>query len=101
MRVYIRRISPPSLSIVLGTIYGVIGLVFALLSVFGALVSFGIGSPIRNDISFTVMMLLCQPVISALCGVISGFILAWAYNFTASITRGVLIEFSEARRHDD
>ncbi len=101
MRIQIRRISPPSLSIVLGAIYGIVGLVIAGLSVFGALGSFGIGSPVNNEVSSMPMMLVFQPLISALFGVITGFIVAWIYNIVARFTKGVLIEYSEAGRHDD
>jgi hypothetical protein len=101
MRIHIRRISPPSLSIVLGVIYGIVGFAVGALGVFGLLVSFGIGSPVRDGVSSMPMMLVVQPLISALIGVVTGFIVAWLYNFVARFTKGVLIEYSEAGRHDD
>jgi len=101
MRIHIRRISPPSLSVVLGVIYGIVGFAIAALSAFGALVSFGIGSPVRDGVSSMPVMLVVQPLISALFGVITGFIVAWIYNFVARFTKGVLIEYQDAGRHDD
>ena len=100
MRIHIRKISPPSLALTLGIIYGGIGLFVLLLGSFGALIQFGIGSQ-GARVSEPFGMLLIQPIISALVGVISGFIFAWVYNLIARFTKGVLIEYSEAGQHDD
>lgn len=101
MRIHIRRISPPSLSIVLGLIYGVVGLVIAILSAFGLLMPFGMGLPAENDGFFLLKILVIQPFLSVLWGVITGFLVAWLYNFVARFTKGILIEYAEAGRHDD
>ena len=100
-RIHLRRISPPSLSIVLGIIYGTVGFVIAALRVFGPLVSSGIGNPVKDDVSSMPIMLAAQPLLFALCGVTTGFMISWIYNFVARFTKGVLIEYSEAGRHDD
>lgn len=101
MRIHIRRISPPSLSIVMGLIYAVVSLAASLVSLLGSLLPFGVGRSIAGDFFTLAMLFIGTPVLYALMGIISGFVLAWIYNFVARYTKGVLIEYSEATRYDD
>jgi len=99
MRIHITRISPGSLSITFAAIYGLIGVVIAILSVFRALAQFGGSASTTNMDMWT--MLIFEPLLSALIGAVTGMILAWVYNAIARFTKGILIECNEAGRHDD
>jgi hypothetical protein len=101
MRIHITRISPGSLSITFAAIYGLLGVVIALLGAFGALAQFGLRGSAKGLDMDMLPMLIFQPILSALIGAVTGIILAWIYNAIARFTKGILIEYNEAGRHDD
>ena len=105
MRVHIKRISPGSLSAILGFIHGIIGL---LVGIVGFILSlFGSGSHPHHLYAITgtawdgAAFIILYPLFYALFGVIAGFIISWIYNFAARFTKGILIELDEAGRYDD
>lgn len=104
MKLHLKRISPPSLSLTLAALYGIIGFIVGVLSLFGALTRFGVGaqaSPVSQTIWEVLGMLVFQPVVSAVLGAVTGFVLAWLYNFVARFTKGVLVQLEEAGKYDD
>lgn len=101
MRIHIRRISPPSLSIVIGLLYAIVSLASSVFVLLGSLLRFQVGRSIANDFFTLAMLFIGTPILYGLIGVVSGFVLAWIYNFVARYTKGVLIEYSEATRYDD
>lgn len=95
MRVHVRRISPASFALTLCIFYGAAGLCIAVLGSFGGLLSLGIVSTTNLG------TLLLQPLISAVGGLVTGFIIAWAYNFVARFTMGVVIDCTKASDYAD
>jgi len=46
-------------------------------------------------------MLLLQPVLTTIAGLIAGFVIAWVYNFISRFTKGVIIDYTETGRHEE
>lgn len=100
LRAYIRRISPASLGLTLGILYGAVGLLFSVFSAIG-IITRNISGSGTVTISQSIGMLLMQPVTATLAGLVSGFLLAWIYNFVARFSKGLLVDFSEASRYEE
>ena len=86
-------------------LYGVLGLIIGLFESIGSLFRFGTSPRDTYPITGTgwdiIPMLLLYPLFTALAGAISGLVIAWIYNRIARVTKGVLIEYTEAGRHDE
>lgn len=101
MKLRIKRISPSSLAGTLGAIYFAIGCVASVLG----LLAFGTGMnftftgwiKISGGGGVPLLMLLLNPFLGALAGLISGFLIAIVYNFVSQYTQGVVIETEETR----
>ena len=86
----IRRVNSISLAKILGVMYVVLGLIFSVISVAFSL--FFIGSPFRFFRFYDLLNLLLIPVGYGIIGVISGFLIAYIYNFVAGKIGGIEIE---------
>ncbi len=102
MKLRITRISPSSLSRTLGAIYFAIGCVTSVLG----LLAFATGMNLTFNGWINVsglvgglplLMLLVNPFLSAVIGLISGFLIAIVYNFVSRYTQGVVLETEETR----
>ncbi len=104
MKLRLRRISPSSLAATLAIFYFVCGLFVGVFGIFAALIGsqFTVSGPIQFSGSGIGMLLLAivYPFLAAIGGAISGFIIAWIYNFISIFTNGLLVEFDEAGRRD-
>lgn len=104
MKLRIKRISPLSLALTLGGIYFVIGCFVALLNIFGANAgaNVSLSGPLGINASALgpLTLSLIYPFASSLMGAISGYVIAWIYNFLPRFTRGLVIETEEAGKYD-
>jgi hypothetical protein len=102
MKLRLKRISPASLAAILAGIYFAAGLLVSACGVVLALsgAPFTLIGPVTYGGQGPAMlaMLAAYPFILALLGLITGFLSAWFYNAVARLTRGVLVEFTEAGR---
>lgn len=89
-RMNIRRVNGASLAKILGVMYVAIGLIFWIISIVFSL--FFIGSGFGFFQFFDVFNLLALPIIYGIVGVVSGFLIAYIYNFVADRFGGIEIE---------
>lgn len=105
MTLRILRVSPVSLALTLGGVYFVFGCISALLGLFGSVTRprlVVMDGPFGFETSLQGMplLVLLLPFLSALVGGITGYVVAWVYNFLTRFTRGLVIETEEAGKYD-
>ena len=104
MKLRIKRISPLSLALALGGIYFVVGCFAAVVAIFGA--NAGVNVTLIGPLSFSgsglglLGLSLINPFAAFLTGGISGYVIAWIYNFLSRFTKGLVIETEEAGKYD-
>ncbi|MGE9271027.1 MAG: hypothetical protein ACQKBU_09525 [Verrucomicrobiales bacterium] len=100
MKLRLKRIEPSSLALLLGAAYFLFGLFAGL---FGLGASFSSGNvALHGPITFSGtdgtlrFLTLLYPLVTGFAGLVSGFILAWIYNFIARYTGGVCVHWVTA-----
>lgn len=99
MKLRIQRIEPASLAATLAAIYFMVGLFLSVLALVAALA--GGQLSVRGPLGFPgagmslIVLALVYPLLAAFVGAITGFLLAWIFNLSARLTRGLVIECSE------
>jgi len=101
MRIRITRISPASLALTLGILYGGIGICISLFSAIAGFIEIGRRGSVGPQGTESFGMLLLQPVLTTIAGLIAGFVIAWVYNFISRFTKGVIIDYTETGRHEE
>lgn len=100
-RKMLKRIDPLSLAIVQGAVFGLLGLIPAVvvtgMTILGAAGGGmrGGGSPIAVGLVGGLIMAVFAPLMYGILGFIGGFMLALVYNLCASFTGGITMEFEE------
>ena len=102
MKTRLSRILPGDL----GFFLGFTGFVASIPIVIFAFTSIGPGRTVHLNGFFTLTftgslnpigLVLAYPFLNALAGVIAGFLIAWLYNFSAQIFRGVSVDLNQDR----
>lgn len=96
MKIRIKYISPASLAATLAVFYFTLGLFVGLFGVLAAASGsdFTLSGPVSFSGSGKEMLpyAVAYPFLASIVGAISGFIIAWIYNFASKPTKGILID---------
>jgi apolipoprotein N-acyltransferase len=91
----VRRVGVLSVTKMYAAVYGVLGLVFALVFIFASLVGYLLASDKSYPGYVAAGIIVAMPLIYGILGLVSGFLIARIYNMVAKFLGGIEVELQD------